>query len=84
MALTIGFGALFAVNANMAYGRIYDATLMQAAPEMETLIQQQSRNFVVTSACLGVAYVIAVFVGCIAYTNRVIGPSCRSDARWRR
>jgi len=73
LLLTLGFGALLMLNGYVAYGRIYASTLMQAAPEMEELIHTQSRNFAVTSLCLGVAYTVAMIVVCVSYIQRVIG-----------
>lgn len=74
--LTLSFAALLAVHSWVTYGRIFEVAIQETQhPEyFRRVVEAQSSDFLVPLAALAVGYVIAVFVICIAYAHRLVGP----------
>lgn len=71
-AITAGFSLMFGANALEAYGKMIELAIDE--PWLETAISEQGQSFVIVSAAIGVAYVVTVFIACLAYAHRLLGP----------
>lgn len=71
-AITTAFSVLFAANVHQAYGELLDIGIEQLW--LRELIAEQTRNVLYVSLAIGVGYVVTVFVACLAYGHRLLGP----------
>ncbi len=75
LGITCVFAVLFAMNSQAAFSKIY-AALLRTAPEiLEGEIGAQASAYLLASAAILVGYLIAVFAVCIAFMNRLLGPT---------
>lgn len=75
LVMTACFIGAFAYNVHAAFGSLYEAALSTNSDLLKSLVEEQSGRFFVTSAVIGVGYLIAVMVLCAAYLHRLIGPT---------
>ena len=72
VAITVAFATLFAAHTDEAYGRLVHIGIDQ--PGLKALVADQGRDFLVVSASMGAAYVLAVLVACLVHGHRLLGP----------
>lgn len=83
LGLTVVFGGLFAANSSAAFGRIYDALLLTAPGVLEGEIVEQAWAYLLVSVAILVGYLVAVFAACIAFLNRLLGPTVAMERHVR-
>ena len=69
------FALLFFVNSSAAFGRIYNALLLTAPDILEGEIGAQARAYLLASAAILAGYLVAVYALCVAFMNRLLGPT---------
>ena len=74
IVVTLFFAMLAALNSWSAYGRLYQATLANAAGPFRQDLLDQTYFYLNISSVLVVGYVVAVLAVTIAYVHRLIGP----------
>lgn len=72
LILTFTFAAIFAFHTHQAYGRFLELAFADAS--LQSLVDEQLRDYLVVSASFGIAYVFTVLVACLASANRWLGP----------
>jgi hypothetical protein len=75
LAITLGFGLLFAAQAWFAYARFYEAAMSLAPAAFQEELRQQTRSFLVVSGGLAGLYAAAIVGFGLAYTHRMVGPT---------
>jgi hypothetical protein len=76
LAITFAFAALQAGHAYLAYGRFYQVVLAEtsASDALQAIIHGQTRNFLVASGAITLAYAIIVLIASVAWAHRMVGP----------
>ncbi len=71
-AITAGFCLLFGVHMQQAYGNLVELAIDE--PWLQTSISEQRQSFAIVSVAIAIGYVVTVFIACLAYAHRLLGP----------
>lgn len=75
IAVTLGFGVLFAANSYAAFGELYQAALSAAPKIFEGDIGAQALSYLYVSLAILAGYVLTVLGVCVAMLHRMLGPT---------
>ena len=71
-AITAAFCVLFGAHVQQAYGSMLELAVDE--PWLQTSISEQGESFVIVSAAIAIGYIVTVFVACLTYAHRLLGP----------
>ncbi len=74
LAVTLGFGLLFAWHTQAAYGALFAMLLANAPIGAADMIREQTQIYLMVSCVLGAGWMLVVGCICVAYTHSLIGP----------
>lgn len=83
LAVSFGFGLLFALNSWAAFARIFDATFGITAPVLMEEIGAQAWSYLSVTLALLVGYTITVVAVTISYLHRLLGPTIAMERHVR-
>lgn len=83
IAVTLGFGLLFAANSYAAFGTLYATTLSTAPKIFEGDIFAQALPYLYVSLAILAGYVLAVLGVCVAMLHRLLGPTVALERQVR-
>lgn len=83
LGITVGFGALLALNSYAAFGRLLAVALEVAPAALATDIEGQSGYFIITTSSLLLGYALAVVGVCAAFVHRLTGPTVALERQVR-
>ena len=73
--VTLGFGALFALQSYLAFGRLYAMTLSIAPASFEELIGDQLGDFAIVTSVIAVTFMAVMLTVSVAFLHRLMGPT---------